>query len=94
MSECYLCDKGFLLEGIYHIPTQQKGMIPVTPCIIKLQEKISTLEEKVKELESKENGLKHFIQHELKQISPRLETKLEQAEARIKELEQDGSLNR
>ncbi len=53
------------------------------------ESRISTLEGKVKELESKENGLKHFIQHELKQISPRLETKFEQIESRIKEYEKD-----
>ncbi len=42
---------------------------------------------RIRELESKESGLKHLIEHEFKEITPRLETKLQQAEDRIKELE-------
>jgi len=40
-------------------------------------------EEKVRELESKEAGARHFIEHELMKISPRLETKLKQTESSL-----------
>jgi hypothetical protein len=38
-KDCYLCKKGFPIVGTNHIPTQALGMIPVTPCLVKLREK-------------------------------------------------------